>query len=444
MAIDPVESTLMSGWRRLRVALAAALLATTAFAGLAASPASAATAYPLGPGYWTAASDGGIFSFGDAQFMGSTGAINLNSPVIGMAAHPFLEGYWLAATDGGIFSFGSSGFYGSTGNIKLAAPVSGMASHPSGAGYWLAATDGGVFSFGAAKFKGSMGGITLNKPVVGIAANPSGEGYWLVASDGGVFAFGDAVNQGSLGNKVLNEPIVGMAATPTGLGYWLVAADGGVFAFGDAGYFGSTGNITLNKPVVGIAASNSGNGYRMVATDGGVFNYGDAAFFGSTGNIALNKPMLGIATRPRLAVAADPFDDDANSTSLWDTSGPDAVLRLTNTASDSVPAGARILGVEGLILSQLGTVSIALDAGTCGAGPSMLLYLDTTGDDSGDTTTTLTCGQLTAGVDPVAASGKPGSSKVLGADLIYNSVGTVSVDDIGIAGLVITDHNPAR
>jgi hypothetical protein len=34
------------------------------------------------------ASDGGIFSYGDATFHGSTGGITLNKPVVGMAAQP--------------------------------------------------------------------------------------------------------------------------------------------------------------------------------------------------------------------------------------------------------------------------------------------------------------------------------------------------------------------
>ena len=38
-----------------------------------------------GNGYWLVAADGGIFSFGDAKFFGSTGAIHLNKPIVGMA-----------------------------------------------------------------------------------------------------------------------------------------------------------------------------------------------------------------------------------------------------------------------------------------------------------------------------------------------------------------------
>ncbi|HEX4865320.1 MAG TPA: SGNH/GDSL hydrolase family protein, partial [Acidimicrobiales bacterium] len=38
-----------------------------------------------GNGYRMVASDGGIFAFGDASFLGSTGAIRLNKPIVGMA-----------------------------------------------------------------------------------------------------------------------------------------------------------------------------------------------------------------------------------------------------------------------------------------------------------------------------------------------------------------------
>jgi len=44
-----------------------------------------------GKGYWFVASDGGIFSFGDAAFHGSTGGTPLNAPVVGMAADPAAE-----------------------------------------------------------------------------------------------------------------------------------------------------------------------------------------------------------------------------------------------------------------------------------------------------------------------------------------------------------------
>jgi hypothetical protein len=209
------------------------------------------------------------------------GGVRLNKPVVGMAPTHGNGGYWLVASDGGIFSYGDAGFYGSAGGTPLNKPVVGMAATPHDGGYWLAASDGGVFSYGDAGFYGSTGSLRLNQPVVGMAATPDGGGYWLVASDGGVFAFGDAGFYGSTGGLHLNQPVVGMAATPGVLGYWLVASDGGVFAFGDAGFYGSTGSLHLNQPVVGTAATQGGSGYWLVTSDGGIFAFGDAGFHGS-------------------------------------------------------------------------------------------------------------------------------------------------------------------
>jgi hypothetical protein len=247
-------------------------------------------------GYWMDASDGGIFSFGNAQFYGSMGGKPLNKPVVGMAATSDGRGYWLVASDGGIFNYGDASFGGSMGGKPLNAPMVGVAGMPDNGGYWTVASDGGIFTFGDAQFYGSMGGQHLNKPIVGMAATPDGGGYWLVASDGGIFSFGDAKFYGSTGSLKLNKPVVGMASSPDGRGYWLVASDGGIFNYGDAGFYGSTGSLKLNKPVVGMGASPSGNGYFLFASDGGVFNYGDAIFQGSMGGTPLNKPVVGGAT----------------------------------------------------------------------------------------------------------------------------------------------------
>jgi hypothetical protein len=202
------------------------------------------------------------------------------------------SGYQMVASDGGVFSFGNREFGGSTGATQLNSPIVAAASPCSGGGYWLAAADGGIFAFGNAKFFGSTGATKLAKPIVGIASTPSGNGYWLVASDGGIFAFGDAAFKGSTGAIKLTQPIVGMASTPSGNGYWLVASDGGIFSYGDAAFKGSTGAISLNRPIVDMVVSPSGAGYSLVASDGGVFSYGDAAFYGSTGAITLAKPIV--------------------------------------------------------------------------------------------------------------------------------------------------------
>ncbi|HXY27578.1 MAG TPA: IPT/TIG domain-containing protein, partial [Acidimicrobiales bacterium] len=206
------------------------------------------------------------------------------------------DGYRFAASDGGVFSFGDAGFYGSMGGTALVAPVVGLASTPSTHGYWEVASDGGIFSFGDAGFYGSMGGQPLNRPIVAMAATPDGRGYWEVASDGGIFSFGDAQFYGSTGGLRLNQPVVGMAAAPGGSGYWLVAADGGIFDYGSAGFFGSAGSLRLNKPVVGMASTPDGGGYWEVASDGGIFAYGDTQFYGSTGGLTLNRPIVGMTS----------------------------------------------------------------------------------------------------------------------------------------------------
>jgi ribosomal protein L24E len=253
------------------------------------------TPVPPGQGYWLVAKDGGIFSYGNASFKGSTGNIALNQPIVGMTARPDGSGYWFVAADGGIFAFGDVGFYGSTGAIKLNRPIVGMAATPTGKGYWLVANDGGIFAFGDAGFYGSTGAIKLNRPIVGMAPTPSGRGYWLVANDGGIFAFGDAGFFGSTGSLKLNRPIVSMAATPSGKGYWFVANDGGIFAFGDAKFYGSGASIN-GAPVVGIAATKAGDGYRLVRTDGSVGFYGAAMNKGSMAGKPLAQPIVGIAS----------------------------------------------------------------------------------------------------------------------------------------------------
>ena len=231
-------------------------------------------------GYYAVHRTGAVDGLEDAPDYGQV-TTKLNNPIVGMTATPDGGGYWLVGSDGGIFSFGDANFYGSTGAIRLNRPIVGMASTSDGDGYWMVASDGGIFSFGDAQFYGSTGALHLNKPIVGMASTPDGGGYWLVASDGGIFSFGDAQFYGSTGALHLNKPIVGMASTPDGSGYWMVASDGGIFSFGDAQFYGSTGAIHLNQPIVGMASTPDGGGYWMVAADGGVFTFGDAPFSGS-------------------------------------------------------------------------------------------------------------------------------------------------------------------
>ena len=186
-------------------------LCSVNLSGLAAEPTSCSTSPAMPVGSYVVT---GAFSDTDGNFADSTSS-NTAMLTISPQASPVVpatnDGYWLVGSDGGIFSFGDAQFYGSTGAIHLNQPIVGMAATPDGKGYWLVASDGGIFSFGDAQFYGSTGAIHLNQPIVGMAATPDGKGYWLVASDGGIFSFGDAQFYGSTGAIHLNSPIVGMA-----------------------------------------------------------------------------------------------------------------------------------------------------------------------------------------------------------------------------------------
>lgn len=153
--------------------------------------------------------DGSIFNGTIDQYLALVGAGNNHpgGPLVGTVALPpvgplcYVPGktpkdYWVVCSDGGVFTFGQAPFLGSLGGKHLNAPVVGMAATPTGKGYWLASSDGGVFNFGDAAFDGSEGGKALAKPVIAITATLDGHGYILQAHDGGLFAFGDAAFNG--------------------------------------------------------------------------------------------------------------------------------------------------------------------------------------------------------------------------------------------------------
>src|SRR5205085_2660221 len=130
-------------------------------------------------------------------FAGGMGGATLNAPVAAVVpvpdrggertgtrseanAHP-QPGYWLVGADGGVFSFGDARFVGSLAGVALNAPVVSAAATPDGHG----------------PFAASVAGKRLNAPIAALAANPNGRGYWLVGGDGGVFSLGQAGFMGS-------------------------------------------------------------------------------------------------------------------------------------------------------------------------------------------------------------------------------------------------------
>jgi len=83
-----------------------------------------------------------------------------------MAATPTGHGYWEVAADGGIFTFGNAQFYGSASGMNLGAAVSSMALTPTGGGYWIMAANGAVASFGDAQPEGGATKLSLKGPIV--------------------------------------------------------------------------------------------------------------------------------------------------------------------------------------------------------------------------------------------------------------------------------------
>jgi hypothetical protein len=255
-------------------------------------------------GYWLVGADGGIFSYGDANFYGSTGNLRLNRPVVGITPTVDRGGYWLVATDGGIFAFGDSGFYGSIPGLGIApagtktpralnAPIVGMVPSTNGGGYFMVAADGGVFAFGNARFAGSCPGIGgCAGTAVAVMPDATGNGYWLVTNTGNIYTFGDAAYYGAPGPQP--SPVTSAVRTPDGGGYWILHADGTVNGYGNATNYGSLpgGETSGTNPANAIFATSDGGGYWVATANGNVVPFGDAPADGNLAGTRLNAPII--------------------------------------------------------------------------------------------------------------------------------------------------------
>jgi hypothetical protein len=261
------------------------------------------TILPVPHGYWLVGSDGGIFTFGNSQFWGSTGNLQLQRPVVGITPTEDRNGYWLVASDGGIFSFGDSSFDGSIPGLglhpagsgvgpSLNAPIVGMVPSITGHGYFMVASDGGVFAFGDARYAGSCPGIGgCSGAAVAVVPDSTGNGYWLFTSSGNVYAFGDAPYYGA--PPATGVAVTSAVATPDGQGYWILFSNGTVDAFGDAPSLGSpVGYTNSANPATTIFPTANGGGYWVGSARGDVFAYGDAPFLGSMAGTPLNGVIV--------------------------------------------------------------------------------------------------------------------------------------------------------
>jgi hypothetical protein len=216
-------------------------------------------------GYWLVASDGGIFTFGDAAFYGSIPGLGfapagssspkrLNAPIVGIVPSADGGGYLMVASDGGVFTFGDANFEGSCPSIGgCSGAAVAVMPDASGNGYWLVTATGHVYAFGdAATTYGAPGPQSV--PVTSAVRTNDGGGYWILFANGVVDAYGDAPNLGGpTGSVDTVNPATTIFATSDGGGYWVASADGSVFTYGDAPYDGGASGMHLNGPI--IAAS---------------------------------------------------------------------------------------------------------------------------------------------------------------------------------------------
>ena len=247
-----------------RSACAAVALAATAGLGVGIAPAGAATpsvgaaastACPGANGYWLVASDGGVFTYGDADFRGSSGGIAAQparSSARPRRPRATATGWWPATAASSPSATPPS--TAPPAAPRSTSPSSAWPPRPPGEGYWLVASDGGIFSFGDATFYGSTGGTPLNQPIVGMVATTPAPGYWLVAA---------RRRHLRLRRRHLPRLHRRHAAQPAhrrrrrhphaarATGWWPATAASS--AFGDATFLGSTGGTPLNQPIVGMA-----------------------------------------------------------------------------------------------------------------------------------------------------------------------------------------------
>ena len=249
-----------------------------------------------GNGYWLLGGDGGVFTFGNAEFFGSVPGVTEDdhtyySPFVRIVPTADDDGYWLLARDGAVFTFGAAEFHGSMQSFSPMpeGPFMDLVPMANGKGYWILAADGGVFTFGDAEFHGSIPELDLHsyEPAQAMALTSDEGGYWIATNDGGVFTFGNAEFHGSEGDTDLAEPVVDIVPLANDDGYYLMATDGGVFTFGDTRFHGSVPGLPDDErpldfvTVVGFDKAPGGSGYWAVGDDGSVSTFGDVDWYGA-------------------------------------------------------------------------------------------------------------------------------------------------------------------
>ena len=192
------------------------------------------------PGYWLLGADGGIFTFGNAKFFGSTGAMRLNQPVVGMASAARQQrATGSSRPTAAIFSFGERQVLRldrrrCTSTSRSSAWPRRARARATGS----SPRDGGIFTFGDAKFYGSTGGAPPRPADRRHGAHAVGQG--LLAGRGRrrhlhvrrrrVLRIGGGPRASASSSAWRRRPTAAATGCSNSVGQ--------VFTFGDAPYFG--------------------------------------------------------------------------------------------------------------------------------------------------------------------------------------------------------------
>ena len=228
--------------RRLRLrprttgSLSRARPANSPIVGMAATPDG------RGVSGWSA-SDGGIFSF--RRRCRSTAVRRRPPPQPAHRRHGLHArrqvATWLVATDGGIFSYGDARLLRlHRWQATSTSPSSGIAADPATGGYWRGRRRRRRLQLRRPLLRQHREPSTSTSPSSAWRRSPNGQGYRFVAADGGIFTYGQAPFDGSTGGpESMPAPVVRLwppTMPPTGTGWRRPTAASS--HFGGATYFG--------------------------------------------------------------------------------------------------------------------------------------------------------------------------------------------------------------
>ena len=210
----------------------------------------------------------------------------LNKPAVGTAATPDGQGYWLVASDGGIFTFGDAAFYGSTGGHPPQPADRRHGRHPGRQGLLA----GGLRRRHLHLRRRRLLRLHRRHPPQQAdrrhgrhARRRAATGWWPPTAASSPSATPRSTARRAPSTSTSRSSAWRPPPTARATGWWPPTAASSPSATPRS--TARPGAIRLNKPIVGMAATPDGKGYWLVASDGGIFTYGDAAFYGSTGGM---------------------------------------------------------------------------------------------------------------------------------------------------------------